>query len=332
MSAGDREKPFEPTQSRLQKARREGDVARSAETGAAVAFGAALCGVVLAVPALGTLARAQLTGGATPGLFALTFGWALLPALCAAAAATAAVFAQGGMRLRAPNLKFERLNPVAGLKRMGSREAALGALRAIAAVACVVIASGPAAVRVLAGGIGARTAPELAGVVWHEALAGGFALTGVALLFGGGDYALAFARWKKRLRMSLDELKREHKEQDGDPAAKGKRRSLHRELARSSMHRLKEAAFVVVNPTHIAMALEYDPPAVPVPRVLLRTAGELALRVRDTATYLRIPIVENVELARTLYATAQAGQVIPRASYVAVAEIVASLAKAGLLE
>lgn len=332
MSGVSQEKPFEPTQTRLEKARREGDVARSADLGAAFAFAAALCGTAAALAPLGALARAQLTGRASAGSIALTFAWSLVPALCAASAATSAAFLQSGVRVRPIQVKFERLNPVDGLKRMASQETALAALRASVAVVFILLAAVPAAIRVLAAGIGARTAPALAALVWQDALTAGFALAAVALLFGGADYALALARWKKRLRMSLDELKREQKEQDGDPAAKGKRRSLHRELARSSLQRLKEAAFVVVNPTHIAIALEYAPPAVPVPRVLLRAADETALRMREAAEQLRLPVVENVPLARALYATAQAGDVIPKATYIAVAEIVASLTKAGLLK
>lgn len=332
MSAEQRDKPFEATQSRLQKARREGDVARSGEVNAALAFGAALCATMAAAPAIGGLARAMMIGHPDDRRAALILAWSLLPALGAAVAASAGTLVQGGLRVRAIDLKFERLNPLEGIKRICSREAAIAAVRASAAVACIIGAGVPLAAGVLGASAGARGAAALGALVWREALGCGFALAALGLLFGGTDFALAVARWKKRLRMSFDELKREHKDQDGDPAAKGRRRSLHREFASASMERIKDAAFVVVNPTHVAVALEYAPPAVPVPRVLLRGADETALRLRRAAAEHRIPVIENVPLARALYANGKAGEVIPKAAYVAVAEIVATLAKAGLIE
>jgi len=131
------------------------------------------------------------------------------------------------------------------------------------------------------------------------------------------------------LRMSHDELQRDRKEQDGDPVTRSRRRSMHRQLARGSLRRVRDATFVVCNPEHIAVALEYRPPAVAVPRVLVRAADETAARVRELAVECGIPLVHNIALARSLYATTQAGEYIPLESYVAVAEIVASLQKDG---
>ena len=125
--------------------------------------------------------------------------------------------------------------------------------------------------------------------------------------------------------MSHDELKRELKEQDGDPLARGRRRSLHRRIARTSIARIKDAAFIVTNPTHIAIALEYRPPDIAVPRVLVRSADEAAMRVREIAHLHDIPTIENVPLARSLYAKTRPGDYIPQETYVAVAEIVAQL-------
>ncbi len=95
-------------------------------------------------------------------------------------------------------------------------------------------------------------------------------------------------------------------------------------LARGSLRRVKEAAFVVCNPEHIAVALEYRPPAVPVPRVLVRAADETAARVRAIAVECGVPLVRNVALARMLYET-DVEQYIPPECYAAVAEIVAQL-------
>ena len=153
----------------------------------------------------------------------------------------------------------------------------------------------------------------------------------VGALFAGADYGVHLVRWRKRLRLSFDELKRDQKENDGDPLARGRRRALHRQLSRGSLRKVKDAAFVVTNPTHIAIALEYRPPDVPVPRVLVRAADDAAARVRELAGAYGVPLIEHVALARHLYATARAGEFIPHETYVAVAEVVAALTKAGVL-
>jgi flagellar biosynthesis protein FlhB len=132
--------------------------------------------------------------------------------------------------------------------------------------------------------------------------------------------------------MNLHELKRELKENDGDPASRARRKALHRSVIRGAISKVKDAAFVVVNPTHVAVALDYRPPDVPVPVVLVRAADEMALRVRDAAAKAGVPVIENVSLARALFAQTQVGQAIPHDYYVAVAEIVAALIRSGALE
>jgi flagellar biosynthesis protein FlhB len=150
-------------------------------------------------------------------------------------------------------------------------------------------------------------------------------------VFAVAEFASARAAWLQKLRMSFEERKREAKEQDGDPHARGRRRSLHRALLRGAIARVREASFVVANPTHVAIALDYRPPAVPVPRVLVRAADEAALRVRELAAACGVPVVENVALARALYADARPGESIPHAHYVAVAEVVAALMRTGAI-
>jgi flagellar biosynthesis protein FlhB len=131
--------------------------------------------------------------------------------------------------------------------------------------------------------------------------------------------------------MSFDELKRDHKQSEGDPLLRGKRRQRHRSLVRGPAAKLARAAFVVANPTHVAIALEYRPPVVAVPRVLVRAIDEGAREIKRRARELRIPIIENVTLARSLLASADVGEYIPPAAYVAVAAIVASLVREGAI-
>jgi type III secretion protein U len=328
------EKPFEATQSRLDRAKRDGDVARSQELGNVAAFAGALGATVCVVPFFGQSFSAMLftaASGRTPAtLLGTMVILMLIPALSAAAAATTCGAVQsGGLRVTAVTVKFERLSPAENLKRMFSREAAVTAARATVAFVCAGIAVVPAFITIYAAALHAAGIPAIAHAAWSGALRTAAAAAAIGAVFALADYSLQLARWRKRLRMSHEELKRDQKEHDGDPHARSRRRSLHRQISRGSLRRVKDAAFVVTNPTHIAIALEYRPPEVPVPRVLVRAADESAARVRELAMVYSIPLVENVPLARRLYATSEPGQYIPHETYIAVAEIVAALVSSG---
>ena len=330
------EKPFEPTQSHLERAKREGDVARSQELGNVGAFACALIATSAAIAPLGAAARAALAAAAagkfdTPALSAC-FAIMLVPVGAAAAAAVAVnVVQSGGLRLAPLSFKAERLAPGENLKRMFSRESAVTAARASVAFLCAGAAIVPAFAAIYAAALHAGAAPGIASAAWSGALHTAAAACAVGALFAAADYGVQLVRWRKRLRMSMEELKRDRKEHDGDPLARGRRRALHRQISRASLRRVKDAAFVLANPTHVAVALEYRPPEVPVPRVLVRAADAAAARVRELAGEYGIFIIENVPLARALYASAKPGEFIPPETYVAVAEVVAALAKAGVL-
>ncbi len=256
----------------------------------------------------------------------------LVPAAAAACAAIAAnVVQSGGLHWIAVTLKPERLAPQENLKRMLSRESAVTAARATVAFLCAGAAIVPAFAGIYAAALHAADIRGVALSAWSGALHAAAVACIVGGVFAAADYGVQFVRWRKRLRMSFEELKRDQKEHDGDPLARGRRRALHRQIARGSLQKVKEAAFVVTNPTHIAIALQYDPPQVPVPRVLVRAADEGAARVRELAATHRVPVVENIALARKLYANARAGDFIPQETYIAVAEIVAALTRTGVL-
>jgi len=253
---------------------------------------------------------------------------ALVPAVCAAAAALCACGLQsGGVRFNVPSLKLNRLSPAEGFKRMFSRESAWSVTRALASVAGVCAIAFVVLARAVVLTAATPEPSRVANAIWSCALTLCFSFAIVAGIAGGADYLAVCRRWRARLRMSADEVKREHKEEDGDPLARGRRRSLHRELSRNSVERLREAAFVVVNPTHYAVALRYCPPQVPVPQVLVRAAGPAALRVKSMASELRLPIIADAPLARALFGATRAGDVIPKDLYVAIAQIVAALSR-----
>jgi len=326
----DAEKPFDPTPSRLARARREGDVPRSQALGVVASLaGASLTLFVLLEP-LASASRLALEGAARRDVFApayLTLGMCSAAVLCGAiAGASIASYGQAGrLSARMPAPQFSKLNPAAGLRRMFSRDASVAGLKALlVAFAVAASAYGPLAAA-FAGGFGSDAPPAIAALALRAIGQILFAGIGVAAAFSIADVMLERAKWRRRLRMSFDELKREHKQSEGDPVLRGKRRRAHRALARGSIARLKEAAFVVSNPTHVAVALAYRPPEIVVPQVLVRAIDDGAREVRRRARQLGIPIVENVWLARTLLAATEAGDYIPATVYGVVAAIVAQL-------
>lgn len=329
----DESKPFEATPTRVERARREGNVARASELSANLAFGAAVATTLALVPLLAALARLGLTRaahgeapvGATLGVMAL----ALLPALAAALGGVAGSIAQsGGLRAISIQLKLERLDPLAGVKRVLSRETFAHAFRSALAFG---IAAGfvvPALWAFARSSASGGSVAAIAAAAWTASIHVAFVGCAVGTVFATIEFAAARSAWLRRLRMSFEERKREAKEQDGDPQVRGRRRGLHRALLRGAVARVKAASFVVVNPTHVAVALAYAPPRIAVPVVVVRVADAAALRAREVAREFGVPVIENVALARALYRDVRVDEPIPHAHYVAVAEVVAALARA----
>ena len=297
-------KRFDATPSRLARARREGDHPISRDAVAVAAFAGALFALfsmwsILAGRATDAM-RASLQGSfaAFEAPAALAIGLSCAGAALGAVSATVAQTRGLSFRLPAWRLGFARTFNV---------ELLHGVARATPAVAIGSL------VLLL------TTAPR----------AGAIARTTVAVILVGTaaaiiDVLAVRAAWRRRLRMTHDELRRDLREQDGDPHVRGRRRHLHRALLRGALREVRRATFVVVNPTHVAVALRYDPPRTPVPEILVRGVEERALRVRKLATQASIPLVHDPALARQLYAHDALGP-IPVETYVAVAQIVAFL-------
>jgi flagellar biosynthetic protein FlhB len=329
-------KPFEATPTWIARAKRKGNVARSNELSTICGFVFGAITLAALLPAFGAAETRWIAQVAADHAIHIEGPLALgvlvlLPLAAIAFGGTAASILQERLVFVAPSFKAERLNPKEGLKRMFSGEAAVAATRAVLAFAIAVLILVPTANEVFARGVGSSDIPFLALLV--RSAAGRIMLSVIAIgaLFSIADVLLVRARWRKKLRMSAYELKRDSRESEGDPRLRGRRRKMHRQVNRRALGRVKEAAFVVANPTHIAIALEYRPPDVPVPRVLLRVIDENALRVRELAAEFSVPVIENVPLARELYALTQPGDEIPVATYVAVAEVVNALMQTGSL-
>ncbi|MGH7708654.1 MAG: EscU/YscU/HrcU family type III secretion system export apparatus switch protein [Vulcanimicrobiaceae bacterium] len=328
------DKPFEPTASRLERAKREGNIARSSELNTIASFGAGAIATFAVLPEIGALGRLWIERikndpNTFPhdiaGMMALVV---LMPAGASAVAGSLCALVQGGgLSFNAPTIKLERLNPKDNVKRMFGGEGAIAAARAVLAFIVATALFVPTANLVFNRASVGGSLAALGSLATLGAQRGIASALGVALLFGTADYLLVHRRWFKKLKMSFYELKKEMQETEGNPQLRGRRRQRHRSLATGSVADVRNASFVVANPTHVAVALEYCPPQVSVPRVLLMAAEGVALRVRARAGELGIPVVEDVELARTLYATARIGRSIPRETFLAVAEIVTALAK-----
>ncbi len=167
----------------------------------------------------------------------------------------------------------------------------------------------------------ARVGDTVETLLWRAA--------GLFLVVGLVDLTWQKRRYRKQLRMTKQEVRDEHKEQEGDPQIKSRVRRLQRDMARRQMLKdVPDATAVIVNPTHYAVAIRYvipdDPNIVPAaPKVIAKGRNFLAARIKQKALEHDIPIVENPPLARALYSSVEVGQEIPAHLYRAVAEILA---------
>ena len=142
------------------------------------------------------------------------------------------------------------------------------------------------------------------------------------------DYAFQKWEFEKRIKMTKKEFKDDHKKTEGDPQVKGRIKSIQMQMARKRMMQaVPKADVIITNPTHLAVALEYDISEMNAPKVVAKGAGEIARRIKELAIKHDIPIVENKALAQSLNALADIGQEIPGALYQAVAGILAYVYK-----
>lgn len=328
------DKTEEPTPRRLRKAREDGDSPVSAALVQAAGFVVAITLAPAAVAATAGRATARIQQALEYPLQAFSpMGLALdvltlsLPLIAAAALVSAVVgFVQTGgiisTKKLAPDLS--KANPITGLKNIFNWQRILGVVRSL--VGALVV--GWLAVRLLLdhggdlansiGNIGgaALVASDLSRhLLWIAAMVG--------LALAALDVLITQWSWKKRLRMSKDEVKREYKESEGDPEIKQARKQAHQEMLRgATISAVKDATVVIVNPTHLATALHYveSDEEDAAPRVVAQGEGDLARQMIDAARAYGIPVVRDVPVARAL-SDLEIGDEIPEALYEAVAEI-----------
>lgn len=154
------------------------------------------------------------------------------------------------------------------------------------------------------------------------------ALMGVLAVFAGIDFILQKREFGKQVRVTKKEAKQEAKEQEGDPLIKSRIRSIQRDMARKRMMKaVKTADVIITNPTHIAIALQYDKDKMIAPKVVAKGADFLAENIKKMAKEAGVPCVENVPLARAMFKSVKVGQIIPKSLFQAVAEVLAYVYK-----
>ncbi len=221
--------------------------------------------------------------------------------------------------------KFSRLNPLTGLKRLFGAQTAWASIKELlklAILAGVAWRSLSGAVEAL---LSAGTLPIMTVVATTWAAAAGLLRNAafIGLLLAAADFAVQKQQLGKQLRMSKQEIKDENKQADGDPQLKGAIRQRQFALSRNRMMAdIATADVVLVNPTHVAVALRYRPDR-GAPQVVAKGAGAVAARIRERAGQERIPLVRDVPLARAVYAACEIGESVPAELYGAVAQVLA---------
>lgn len=237
----------------------------------------------------------------------------------------AAALAQGGFFLATKSVKpkWSKLDPIKGAKRIFGPQALWEGGKMLIKSACVALIAylGIRSLMPLIGGL--VPIPTVIDMVAAKSLGLIRNIGLVGLGMAAADYAIQRRRIGKQTRMSKDEIKQEHKQTEGDPMVKSAIRSRQLAAARNRMMAdVPTADVVLVNPTHVAIALKYDA-AKGAPRVVARGAGAIAARIRTIASEEDVPLVRDVPLARALYTSTKVGQEIPAELFAAVAQVLA---------
>jgi flagellar biosynthesis protein FlhB len=342
VSESDSDKTEDATPERRRKAREDGQFPRAKDTGAL----AATIGILITISALGgsfwdmlrafsqrCFSEGLAFKGAGIGYIARELATlvlvATLPLACVAAIlGTLAGFAEAGFH---PNLdlaapKFERLDPIGRLGQMFSPKAGLTSVvlsllrvGVVAFVTYSVVKSDFSLLARLSRATVAASAAQVFSVMMRLTMWSTVAL----VVLAGVDYVTSWFRHESQIKMSLQEVKDEHKQQEGSPQVRARQRARARELLRRGIRKgVKEATVIVTNPTHIAIAIRYRV-AEGAPVVTAKGFDEVAQHIKELARDYDVPIVENKPLARALAAKVKVGKVIPVELFVAVAEVLA---------
>jgi flagellar biosynthetic protein FlhB len=340
----DLDKTEAATPRRLEKARSEGQVARSRELATFALLAAGFFGVWGMSGPIGMHLQHMLRGAFTfnhamlvdPNRMLIGAGnagregfMAVLPILALTGlAAVAAPMALGGWLLspKVFEFKFERLDPVAGMGRMFSLNGIIQLGMSLAKTLLVGIIGGLAVWHRKDQILGLAAEPLRTALGHGMSILAACCATTVAGMFVLAAFDVPYQLWQyhKKLRMTKEEVKREHRESEGDPHVKGKIRQQQRAIARRRMMAaVPKADVVVTNPTHYAVALQYADGEMRAPKVVAKGVNLVAARIREIAAEHNVALLEAPPLARALYHNVELNREIPGALYNAVAEVLA---------
>ena len=342
MSESDAERTEQPTQKRLEEARKNGQIARSTDLNAAAVVLIAGGSLHFLGRGLGSdlfdLMRGGLTISRTQALDASSaismFAASVQHALLACApilgltllAALLAPLTLGGWNLAFGTLApdFSRLSPIKGLGRIFSMRGLVELVKALAKFGIVGL------IAVIFLWMKTNEMLQLGAEPTAAAIGHAITLSGHALLAVSGGLALIAAidvpfqlfQHMKSLRMTRQEIRDEMRESDGNPEVKGKIRQLQQDRARQRMmQEVPKADVVVTNPTHFSVALRYDDKRMRAPIVVAKGADEVAAKIREVAGEHNVPIFEAPPLARALFRAVDLNEPVPAGLYVAVAQV-----------
>jgi len=339
------DKTEDPTDKRKRDAREKGEIARSKElntvavtlagAGALLAFGGHLAETLLALMRLNfSLTREVLTDERSMGQFLLASGkmaiWATQPILVLLFfIALISPIALGGFIFSGSLLqpKFSRMNPLSGIKRMFSMNALTELLKALAKffmiliVALVVLSNDRQALLAIAN-------EPLEQAIIHSVQVVGWSALWMAaglLIIAAADVPFQLYQTQQKLKMTKQEVKVEYKDSEGKPEVKQRIRQLQREVSqRRMMAAVPEADVIITNPTHYAVALQYDPEkGGAAPLLLAKGTDFIALKIREIGVEHKVQILESPALARAIYYSTEIEQEIPAGLYLAVAQVLA---------
>lgn len=335
------EKTEKPTPKKLKEGRKQGQVARAPDV---IAWVGVLV-VSMLIPGLisklgeamaGTLEHIGLVvEHPEPGLALRALGEMAAAAVAAMVPILAAVMivgvvggaAQGGARPYATRIKPKgaRLNVFSSAKRMFGMQGLWELVKQLLKTALIGLLVWQAVTNLvpLVMGSGALPLTQIIATVANALITMVRTIAVAALVIAAADYFVSWRRTRKQLMMSRKEIKDEYKQQEGDPMVKSQIRQRAMAMSRNRMMaEVADADVVLVNPTHVSVALKYSPGR-GAPRVVAKGAGVLAKRIRELAAENRVPVVEDIPLARGLYAACELGDEIPPELYTAVAKVLA---------
>lgn len=344
MESSSQDRNLPASERKLQKARDDGQVARSRDLSHLAVLGGGALSLVMLAPSLfehlknqlgrqllfdaqtikdPTVMLTQLGAMVAVGLAAC----AVFGAIVSAIAIISTVAAGGWVASLKPIMPdFSRVDPVGGFGRMFTKDKAAEVAK-MAFIASMLVFVG---FSYLSSGLDTLGSLVLQPTSRSISLLSDWLTRGmglmllVVLIVAMVDVPLQIFLHKSRMKMSHQEMKQEGKESDGNPQMKGRMRQRQRDIAQGgSISAVPKADFVLMNPTHYAVAIQYDDKTMQAPRVISKGADLLAFKIRDLAQQHAIPVLQSPMLARALYANAEIDQDIPSSLYTAVAQVLA---------